>query len=172
MKNFFNYNIKQNINFGNGQGIYAGFAVRLVATFIDILVTTPLILAMFYIVGLDFTAMPTTDQMLDQIFSNAQPVQNTTQKIADFISWIILISYSVYFLTSNKQATPGKRIMNIYVGTRDGQKLSVNRCFARFFASILSSALFGIGFLMIAFTKEKTALHDIICDTRVFYGKR
>jgi len=163
MKNFCN------INNVNGE-IYAGFVVRLVATIIDTLITLPMIWAMFYVIGLDFSAMPTTDQMLDQILSDAKPiVENTTQKIADFISWVVMIFYSVYFLTSEKQATPGKRIMNIYVGTIDGQKLSVNRCFARFFASILSGLLFGAGFLIILWTKEKTALHDVICDTRVYY---
>jgi uncharacterized RDD family membrane protein YckC len=154
------------------QKIYAGFLVRFAATVIDTIFTAPLIWAIFYIIGLDFGSIPTAEQIIEELSSKSSLItENTTQKIADFISWVISISYSVYFLTSGKQATPGKQIMNIYVATKDGQKLSVNLCFVRFFASILSGLLFGAGFVMIIITKEKTALHDLICNTRVFYGK-
>ena len=148
--------------------IYAGFWVRLAAALLDMLITAPIIWAAFYIIGFDFTNMPT----MEQAFSGIRPEETSEKRIADFVSWIISITYSVYFITSKHQATPGKSIMNLHVATKDGQKLSVNRCFARFFASILSGLLLGIGFLMIAFTKEKTALHDLICNTRVFYGKK
>jgi uncharacterized RDD family membrane protein YckC len=148
--------------------IYAGFWVRLSAALLDMLITAPIIWAAFHIIGFDFTHLPTMQQMMVGI----KPDETPEKKIADFVSWIISITYSVYFITSKHQATPGKRIMNIYIATKDGKKLSVNRCFARFFASILSGLLLGIGFLMIAFTKEKTALHDLICNTRVFYGKK
>ena len=147
---------------------YAGFFVRLFATVIDMIITAPIIWALFHIIGLDLGEMPT----LDQILSGQQIPETPSLRIADFISWTISISYSVYFLTSKYQATPGKRILNIYVATIKGEKLLVNKCFARFFASILSGLLLGVGFLMIAFTKEKTALHDIICGTRVFDGKK
>ncbi len=152
----------------NNQEIYAGFWVRLCATFIDMIITAPIIWAAFHIIGFDMTSLPTVEQMLEGI----QPAETTEKRIADFVSWIISIAYSVYFITSKQQATPGKRIMNIYIATKDGRKLTVNRCFARFFASILSGLLLGVGFVMIAFTKEKTALHDLICNTRVFYGKK
>ncbi|MES2676933.1 MAG: RDD family protein [Pseudomonadota bacterium] len=152
----------------NNQEIYAGFMVRLVATFIDMIITAPIIWAAFHIIGFDMSHLPTLEQMM----AGVEPVKNSKDKIADFISWTISITYSVYFITSKQQATPGKRIMNIYIATKDGKKLSVNRCFARFFASILSGLLLGVGFIMIAFTKEKTALHDLICNTRVFYGKK
>jgi len=151
-----------------GGQIYAGFWVRFSAALLDMVITAPIIWAAFHIIGFDFTNLPTMQQMMAGI----EPDETSGKKIADFVSWVISITYSVYFITSKQQATPGKRIMNIYIATRDGKKLSVNRCFARFFASILSGLLLGIGLLMIAFTKEKTALHDLICNTRVFYGKK
>lgn len=152
----------------NNQEIYAGFVVRLVATFIDMLITAPMVWAAFHIVGFDMSHLPTIEKMM----SGVQIEETPEKRVADFVSWLISIAYSVYFITSKQQATPGKRIMNIYIATIDGKKLSVNRCFARFFASILSGLIFGIGFIMIAFTKEKTALHDLICKTRVYYGKK
>ncbi len=147
---------------------YAGFWVRLSASLLDMLITAPMMWAALHIVGFDYSQLPTMEQML----AGVEPEETTAKKLVDFISWVISIAYSVYFISSKQQATPGKRIMNIYVATKDGQKLSINRCFARFFASILSGLLLGAGFMMIAFTKEKTALHDLICNTRVFYGKK
>jgi hypothetical protein len=152
----------------DNQEIYAGFVVRLVATVIDMIITAPIIWAALHIIGFDMSHLPT----IEQVMSGVQVKETSETRMADFTSWIISITYSIHFITSKQQATPGKRIMNIYIATKDGKKLSVNRCFARFFASILSGLLFGIGFLMIAFTKEKTALHDLICKTRVYYGKK
>jgi uncharacterized RDD family membrane protein YckC len=152
----------------NNGRVYAGFWVRLSATLLDMLITSPIIWAAFYIIGFDFANLPTVEQMMAGI----EPEETPEKRVADFVSWVISITYSVYFITSKQQATPGKRIMNIYIATADGQKLSLNRCFVRFFASILSGLLAGIGFIMIAFTKEKTGLHDLICNTRVFYGKK
>jgi uncharacterized RDD family membrane protein YckC len=147
---------------------FAGFWVRALATLIDMAITMPLMWAMLHIIGFDMSSLPT----LDQILAGAEIEKTPLTRLADFLSWVISISYSVYFITSKKQATPGKRILNIYIATKDGKKLSVERSFARFFGSILSGMIFGIGFFMIAFTKEKTALHDLICNTRVFYGKK
>jgi uncharacterized RDD family membrane protein YckC len=161
---FFN-NRNQEIYAGQ---IYAGFWVRFCATVIDMIITTPVMWAAFHLVGFDPSHLPTLDQMLAGI----QVEETPAKRAADFVSWVISISYSVWFLTSKKQATPGKRIMGIYVATKDGKPLSVNLCFARFFMTILSALLCGMGFVMIAFTKEKTALHDLICNTRVFYGKK
>ncbi|MFT6077715.1 MAG: putative RDD family membrane protein YckC [Rickettsiales bacterium] len=148
------------------QEIYAGLWVRTKAAIIDMVITAPLLLVILYLIGFDFQSLS-----IQKTLAGAPP-ENLIEKIADFASWVISIAYSVYFLTSKQQATPGKKIMGIYVGTRDGQKLSLNHCFARFFATVLSGMAFGIGLVMIAFTKEKTALHDIICNTRVFYGKK
>ena len=62
--------------------------------------------------------------------------------------------------------------MGIYVGNRDGSRLSWQKSLMRALASMLTSATLGLGFLLVIFTKEKTALHDIICNTRVFHGKK
>ena len=148
--------------------IYAGFWVRVAAALIDVIITSPLAFAILYIIGVDIAELGTLEQVIDGV----APEPTKAQRIADFISWVVAISYSVYFVSSKSQATPGKKIMNIYIATVDGKKLSVNQCFARFLGTVLSGLLLGAGFLMVAFTKEKTALHDIICKTRVFYGKK
>ncbi|MFT5703155.1 MAG: putative RDD family membrane protein YckC [Rickettsiales bacterium] len=152
--------------------IYAGFWVRFQAALIDMVVSAPIAWAIIHISGVDLSQLPTFEQAMSNMLAGIEVPKTMEEKIVDFISYVVSISYSVYFLTSKKQATPGKRIMNIYVATTDRKRLSVNKSFARFLATILSGLLFGIGLLLIAHTKEKTALHDIICGTRVFYGKK
>lgn len=148
--------------------IYAGFWVRIFAALIDLVVTTPIFLAVLYIVGINLNEIITSEQLM----SGNMPERTRDHTIVDFISYVILISYSVYFITSKKQATPGKMLMNIHIETTEGQKLSVNRAFARFLASVVSLSFFGFGVIMIAFTREKTAFHDLICKTRVVYNKK
>jgi len=47
------------------------------------------------------------------------------------------------------------------------RKVTYLRAFARHFAEFLSGIILGIGYLMVAFDREKRALHDHICNTRV-----
>jgi uncharacterized RDD family membrane protein YckC len=49
----------------------------------------------------------------------------------------------------------------------DGKRISFGRASGRFFAMYLSAVLLFIGFIMIAFTKRKQGLHDIIAGCLV-----
>ena len=49
----------------------------------------------------------------------------------------------------------------------DGERVSFWRAFGRLFATILSSLILMIGYLMAGFTERKQALHDMVCDTLV-----
>ncbi len=57
--------------------------------------------------------------------------------------------------------------MGIVVIGLDGQRISFLRATGRYFAKILSALILFIGFLMVAFTARKQALHDIIANTLV-----
>jgi uncharacterized RDD family membrane protein YckC len=109
----------------------------------------------------------------DNFFYNYQQISaSSSTQFIDLIGYGLSIAYLGYFLASKKQATFGKRLMGIYVGNPDGSKLSPKKSLARALASMLTSATLGLGFLLIIFTKEKTALHDFICQTRVFHGRK
>ncbi|MBV9084662.1 MAG: RDD family protein [Acidobacteriaceae bacterium] len=82
------------------------------------------------------------------------------------ISTAVNLAYYVWFL-SQKSATPGKMVLGLKVVTATGERISVGRATARYFAEILSSLILFIGFIMIAFDSQKRALHDHICNTRV-----
>jgi uncharacterized RDD family membrane protein YckC len=75
--------------------------------------------------------------------------------------------YEAFMMSSEWQATVGKRVMSIVVTDLQGNRISFARATGRHFAKYLSTFLLGIGFLMVAFTAKKQALHDIIAETLV-----
>jgi uncharacterized RDD family membrane protein YckC len=44
----------------------------------------------------------------------------------------------------------------------NGAQLSFGRASGRYFAALISTITFGIGYLLAAFTPQKQALHDLI----------
>src|SRR5262245_10559769 len=75
--------------------------------------------------------------------------------------------YEAFMMSSEWQATVGKRVMSIVVTDLAGQRISFARATGRHFAKYLSAFLLGLGFLMMPFTSKKQALHDIIAETLV-----
>jgi uncharacterized RDD family membrane protein YckC len=80
-----------------------------------------------------------------------------------FLPWV----YEAMMLSSEKQATLGKMVLGIAVTDLNGGRISFGRATGRHFAKWLSALILGIGFLMVAFTEKKQALHDMIADTLV-----
>jgi uncharacterized RDD family membrane protein YckC len=63
-------------------------------------------------------------------------------------------------------ATPGKTVLGLVVEGDDGSfPIGASRATVRLLGYVLSGALFGIGFLMIAF--GGSGLHDRVAGTRV-----
>ena len=138
---------------------YAGFFIRILAGILDLIILLPpLLLAIYLLLNLDFSN-PT--QLMNNIYRYEDEI--------NIISIIMSIAYITHFLSSNAQATIGKKILKIYVGNIDGSKLSKKQSLARSLMSVVTSMTLGIGFLSVLFTKEKISLHDFICKTRVFH---
>jgi len=109
--------------------------------------------------------------------------RETPQSSADVGFWPILLSlglvplalvlgalYYIYYW-GVKGATPGKRVLDLVVQGEDGgHPIGVPRASMRLLGYILSGALFGIGFLMIAL--GGSALHDRLAGTRVMRWRR
>lgn len=149
---------------------YAGFWVRLFAGLLDLMFLLPLIVVLIYFVG--FNDYYETVKIDDAFGSYSYFGASGSNQFVDLISYAVSIAYLVYFVAGKKQATVGKRLMGIYVGNPDGSRLSWQKALGRAVASLLTSITLGFGFLLLVFTKEKTALHDLICNTRVFHGKK
>jgi uncharacterized RDD family membrane protein YckC/Tfp pilus assembly major pilin PilA len=73
--------------------------------------------------------------------------------------------YSAAFESSKLQATVGKLAVGIKVTDMEGQRISFGRATGRYFAQIISAMIFGVGYVMTAFTERRQALHDIIAGT-------
>ena len=138
---------------------YAGFFIRILAGIIDIIFLLPIFLILgIFLLNLDLS---NTSRLLIDIANHEDEI--------NLISLAISIPYLTYFVSSNSQATLGKKMLKIYVGNLDGSKLSKQQSLARSIMSIVTSITLGIGFLSVLFTKEKVSLHDFVCKTRVFY---
>jgi uncharacterized RDD family membrane protein YckC len=78
----------------------------------------------------------------------------------------IAATYEAVFV-NKLGATPGKMVLGLRVVRPDGGPISLGRAFGRYFAKILSTIILFIGYIMVAFDREKRGLHDILVDTRV-----
>lgn len=82
---------------------------------------------------------------------------------------LLIFLYTVMMESSSYQGTLGKLALGIKVTDLAGERISFWRATGRFFAEILTSLTFGIGYLMAAFTKRRQTLHDIVASTLVVH---
>jgi len=149
---------------------YAGFWLRFVAHLIDGLVTgavlCALLVPLFFLTG------------LGDALRGLHPGQEPNPAIIfAFISsiWIFILIgivggwlYYAYCESSEWQATPGKKVLNLSVTDINGNRISFGRASGRFFAKMISGLIpFGIGYILAGFTEKKQALHDMIASCLV-----
>jgi uncharacterized RDD family membrane protein YckC len=75
--------------------------------------------------------------------------------------------YHAGFESGRAQATPGKRVLGLRVGDERGERIGFRRASARWFAKLLSTLPFLLGFAWIGFTRRKRGFHDLVAGTRV-----
>ena len=73
--------------------------------------------------------------------------------------------------SSSYQATLGKMALGMKVVDLNGQRISFLRATGRYLAEILSALILFIGYIMVAFTRRKQGLHDMIAGTLVVRTK-
>ena len=95
----------------------------------------------------------------------------TTMMPAILLIAVITWLYFAMCESSTWQATPGKLALGIRVTDLHGTRISLPRALGRYPAKYLSAILFGIGFLMVAWTRRKQGLHDMIAGTLVLNGR-
>ena len=87
--------------------------------------------------------------------------------IITVITWL----YFAICESSVWQATVGKLALGIRVTDMHGRRISFPRALGRYPAKYLSTLIFCIGFLMVAWTRRKQGLHDLIASTLVLNGR-
>jgi uncharacterized RDD family membrane protein YckC len=85
---------------------------------------------------------------------------------------IAIYFYFGYFYSADG-ATPGKKLLGLKVLTSNCHYLSYRRAFLREFVgkALIDVFTIGIGYLLVAFRKDKLALHDLIFETQVIKRK-
>jgi uncharacterized RDD family membrane protein YckC len=151
---------------------YGGFWMRFLAVIIDAIIIG-VVSAMIRIplglvglgVGLNLGRNPDPNQVLA-----AMPALMSLIGLSFLIQFALSLTYEVYFLTT-KGATPGKMALGLKLIRADGGPISAGLAVGRYFAKILSVLTLWIGFIIAGFDREKRALHDHICGTRVVYTR-
>ena len=82
-----------------------------------------------------------------------------------FIGFFIYWLYFVILQSSEKRSTLGMRVCDIKIHDEHFNKLGFWRLTGRYFVTGLSGVILLIGFFMIAFTKRKQGLHDLVART-------
>lgn len=85
--------------------------------------------------------------------------------VLNMIFIFAFLLYGAIFESGKWQATPGKRITGLKVTALNGGKISMGKGILRGIGKIVDTLTYGIGFVMILWTKKRQGLHDKIAST-------
>jgi len=138
----------------------AGFGIRLAAWIADIVC---LFLATIALAVLVLTTIWFGGRLGGEI-------NDQVMALAGFSSAAIVMGsgflYFTLFVGSCGQ-TPGKVLFGLRIVAVNGKEMTYGRACLRSLCWIISLLLFSVGFLMIAFTRQKQGLHDVLAGTYV-----
>jgi uncharacterized RDD family membrane protein YckC len=135
-------------------GEAAGFGIRFLAFLVDeMILGIPLLLGgLALMTSMTSFALGPSASLLSAAFS---------------LYSLFCIFYYIYFWGA-RGATPGKSLLGLTVVTDSGETpIGYGRALLRLVGYAASSLLLGLGFLLIAFSPDRRALHDRIAGTRV-----
>lgn len=88
------------------------------------------------------------------------------------ICLVVVLLYHAALESSNWQATLGKRYHGLRVCDKNQKQLSFGKAFLRITLKFFSAGVGMFGYTMIAFNKQKQALHDYLLGTLVIVEER
>jgi uncharacterized RDD family membrane protein YckC len=139
---------------------WAGFWLRTLAAIIDALLCQ--ILAVVLVVPLGFALGAS---MAGE--SSSSDIEAAAQAMGFVVGFLIQWLWFTLAESSHWQASIGKKLLGLKVTDANGERISFGKANARYWSKILSTLLFCVGFLMVAFTAKKQGLHDKIAKTLV-----
>ena len=147
---------------GAGQVRYGGFWIRVVAYIIDVILLNVAFAIISAIIGVSM--IPTDPTKLD-------PEAMSKMGIFELIALVATWLYFALMESSQRGATVGKMAMGLRVVDEQGNRISFGRATGRFFAKFVSGIILLIGYIMVAFTERKRALHDMMAGTLVIKAR-
>lgn len=151
-------------NYNNRDVEYAGFWVRLAAYCIDsLIVFAGLLVVRLFMAGVSSLAKGT-------VLDGGILFQYTLKDIVLYVFEVLYFILCTYYTGT----TLGKKALNLrVVSALNGQKLSLlDVVYRETIGRFLCSISIGIGYVIVGIDKEKRGIHDMLCDTRVIYGKK
>jgi len=155
---------------------YAGFWLRFVAHILDgLIIGLPVVIVVMIIVlSSGFGAFlhnlpnppnpPDPDEVASTLGAAFFVGIGLIVLVAFLGSWL----YYALFESSSWQATPGKKVLNIFVTDMNGAPVSFGRATGRYFSKFVTQLIpLGIGYMLAGLTERKQALHDMIASTLV-----
>ena len=102
-------------------------------------------------------------------------INDQVMALAGFSSAAIVMASGVLYFTlfvGSRGQTPGKMLFGLRIVHVRGDEMTYGRACLRSLCWMLSLLLFSVGFLMIAFTRQKQGLHDMLAGTYVIRNAR
>ncbi|WP_323841116.1 MULTISPECIES: RDD family protein [unclassified Moraxella] len=131
---------------------YAGFWVRFAAHLVDGVLFLLVVLPILYLT------------YGDAYFSSDE---HSFGVVNVLVTWVLPIVMTIWFWLK-KGATPGKMLFGLKVlDDKTGNYLTVGQSLVRYFGYILSSLVFGLGYIWAAFDKKKQSWHDKLAKSVV-----
>ena len=160
----------------NSEVRYAGFWIRFIASFLDTLfLALPVGIVIYFLSDgnwFDFAQYQQNLQMAMSGNPHALDNQPHTSFRWELLFEISVLVVTVIFWDRWRGATPGKKFVHIkIVDAKTHKDISNKEAITRSLGYIPSTLLLGIGFFMIAFRKDKRALHDLLAGTAVIYDE-
>ncbi|QOY51164.1 RDD family protein [Candidatus Sulfurimonas baltica] len=154
---------------------YAGFWIRFFASLLDtILLALPVAIIIYFLSdGNWFDFAQYQKNMAYAMSGNASKALSSQPQMS--MKWELLFEVSVLIVTMIfwrrwRGATPGKKYLHVkIVDAKTFQDIDNKQAITRSFGYIVSTLAFLIGFLMVAFRKDKRGLHDLLAGTVVIY---
>ena len=154
---------------------YAGFWIRFIASFLDTLfLALPVGIVIYFLSDGNWFDFAQYQQNIAYAMSG-----NATKALASqpqmSIKWELFFEVAVLLVTAIfwkkwRGATPGKRFVHIkIVDAKTLKDIDNKQAITRSFGYIISTLAFLIGFLMVAFRKDRRGLHDLLADTVVVH---
>ena len=156
---------------------YAGFWIRFVASFVDTLVLALPVAVIIYFLsdGNWFDFAQYQQNMAYAMGGHADKALSAQPQTS--LKWELLFEASVLIVTvlfwrRFRGATPGKKFVHIkIVDAKTFEDINNKQAITRSLGYIVSTVLFLIGFIMVAFKKDKRGLHDLLAGTAVIYDE-
>jgi len=155
---------------------YAGFWKRVAAFILDNIILYIPNMIIMKLMGGDaaeaamkqaILAAPGDPNAMLAAYGQFYSTMGTAIVITTVLAWL----YFALCESSVWQATVGKLALGIRVTDLQGNRISVPRALGRYPAKVLSYIILFIGFLMVAWTRRKQGLHDLIAGTLVLNGR-